>query len=195
MNHDQVHSFLLKLVIVSGSFTHDLPLIDKLHYLLWKVSGKLRPYQCPLSEQKRGVHKNRWLGTALVSKWSQSVSHKTQAKKISPKWLIFFFNRLVAMTGLEPVTPALWMLCSNQLSYIAIFSRVPLERSVNLHADMGCVKPSFTEFSWKHDALGSSIGSVSLFSVNWLCLIDFLLVKLAWLLVFSLILRYLIYRL
>ena len=26
---------------------------------------------------------------------------------------------MVAMTGLEPVTPALWVLCSNQLSYIA----------------------------------------------------------------------------
>ena len=27
---------------------------------------------------------------------------------------------MVAMTGLEPVTPALWVRCSNQLSYIAI---------------------------------------------------------------------------
>ena len=27
---------------------------------------------------------------------------------------------MVAMGGLEPPTPALWMLCSNQLSYIAV---------------------------------------------------------------------------
>ena len=34
---------------------------------------------------------------------------------------ISFYLCLVAMGGLEPPTPALWMLCSNQLSYIAIF--------------------------------------------------------------------------
>ena len=28
---------------------------------------------------------------------------------------------MVATTGIEPVTPALWVLCSNQLSYVAIF--------------------------------------------------------------------------
>ena len=28
--------------------------------------------------------------------------------------------KMVAMTGLEPVTPALWVRCSNQLSYIAV---------------------------------------------------------------------------
>ena len=32
-------------------------------------------------------------------------------------------KEVVAMAGLEPATPALWVLCSNQLSYIAIQKR------------------------------------------------------------------------
>ena len=30
-------------------------------------------------------------------------------------------KKMVATTGFEPVTPSLWVMCSNQLSYVAIF--------------------------------------------------------------------------
>ena len=45
-----------------------------------------------------------------------------------PNKLVFEFaehirhiQNLVATTGFEPVTPSLWVMCSNQLSYVAIF--------------------------------------------------------------------------
>ena len=41
---------------------------------------------------------------------------KTIDKKRPRRSVVY---KMVAMTGLEPVTPALWVRCSNQLSYIA----------------------------------------------------------------------------
>ena len=48
---------------------------------------------------------------------------------------------MVAMAGLEPATPALWVLCSNQLSYLAIVSR-----SANLLISLFTVKGIFKEY-------------------------------------------------
>ena len=52
------------------------------------------------------------------------------SKKEGRYWGLYLCSPLfmVAMGGLEPPTPALWMLCSNQLSYIA-----PRARTITKH--------------------------------------------------------------
>ena len=62
---------------------------------------------------------------------------------------------MVAMTGLEPVTPALWVRCSNQLSYIALNCGRILKWSAL------CVKHLFKKFEKWADKPGSVVNDHS----------------------------------